>query len=293
MGNMLQWIETLNADILSGLVKGSALLLFLVVSQSIIALLKFRLRRRFARDTKDLSNMEEVQEVSLAYFRRRQILDVFRAVLLLLVFLAGVLFYNIQAFIFLALALGAVVINQKENINSIIAYFYLLSNYNVGDDISTMGSLGEIVRISLFHTILAGKEGDGEYNGKRITIPNYQFLLNTTEQQDLKADTYRHVIMRIPYSAEVYPIAFDEFLKRTHAFLHELLPKRTLTQVGRYRGFAGSQYKINFDYDESNHIIVHLSFISRPRDIIKRKESIVTFLETLKHEPVTPEKKEE
>jgi len=279
---MLQWIETLNADILSGLVKGAALLLFLILSQGIIAFLKFRLRRRFAYDTKDLSNMEEIQEASLSYFRRRQILDVFRAVLLLLVFFAGVLFYNIQAFSFLALALGAVVINQKENINSVIAYFYLLSNYNVGDDIGTMGSLGEIVRISLFHTILAGKEADGEYSGARITIPNYQFLLNTTEQRDLKADTHRQVVMRVVYTKEMYPVAFDEFLKRMDAYLHELLPKRTLTQVGRYRGFAGAHYKINFDYNEAGTIVVVISFVSRPRDITKRKEGIVMFLEGLK-----------
>ena len=281
---MIHWIENLNADFLGALIKGSVLILFLAISQGMVWFLKFRLRRRYQYDTKDLSNMEEVQAVSLAYFRRRQILDVFRAVLLLLGFLFGVLFYNIQAFSFLALALGAVVINQKENLNSIIAYFYLLSNYNVGDDIGTMGTLGEIVRISLFHTVLAGKEENGEYNGKRVTIPNYQFLLNIIERQDLKTDTYRMVIMNIVYEKGTFGMEFDAFLNKMRVFLDELLPKRNLTQVGSYRGFAGSQYKINFDYNDAGVIIVHLSFISRPRDTIKRKESIVTFLESLKAE---------
>ena len=230
--------------------------------------------------------MEEVQKVSIAYFRRRQILEVVRAVLLLISILIGVLFYNIQAFSFLALALGAVVINQKENLNSIVAYFFLLANYNVGDDIGMMvglhDSLGEITRISLFHTIIAGKDDNGEYNGKRISIPNYQFLLNPTEQQELKADTYRQVIMRIPYSTATYQIGFDEFLVNVRAFLDELLPKRNLTQVGSYRGFAGAQYKINFDYNDTGVIEVRLAFISRPRDTTKRKESIVTFFEGLK-----------
>ena len=279
---MMHWIDTLNAELFADLIKGSALIVFILVSQGIVWFLKFRLRRMYAHATKDLADMDEVQEVSLAYFRRRQILDVVRALLLLVTVFLGVLFYNIQAFSFLALALGAVVINQKENINSIIAYFYLLSNYNVGDDIGMNGNFGEIVRISLFHTIFAGKDENGEYNGKRITIPNYQFLLNPTEQQNLKADTHRQIVMDIPFSAEIYGRTFDAFVKELRAFLDELLPKRNLRQVGSYRGIAGAQYKINFDYNATGGIVVRLSFISRARDAVERKEGVVTFLESLK-----------
>jgi hypothetical protein len=276
---MIHWIETLNAELFADLIKGSALILFVLISQAIIWFLKFRLRRQYAHDTKDLVDMDEVQEVSLAYFRRRQILDVVRAVLLLVSALAGVLFYNIQAFSFLALALGAVVLNQKENINSVIAYFYLLSNYNVGDDIGIMDNMGEIVRMSLFHTILAGKDDNGEYNGKRITIPNYQFLLNPTKQQNLKTDTYRQIVMEIPFVSETYGMAFDAFLEKLREFLDELLPKRNLRQVGSYRGFAGAQYKVNFDYNAAGTSVVRLAFIARPRDAIERKEKIVAFVE--------------
>ena len=279
---MIHWIETLNTELFADLIKGSALILFVVISQLIVWFLKLRLRLRYAHATKDLADMDEVQEVSLAYFRRRQILDVVRALLLLVTVLLGVLFYNIQAFSFLALALGAVVINQKENINSIIAYFYLLSNYNVGDDIGMTGNFGEIVRISLFHTIFAGKDENGEYNGKRITIPNYQFLLNPTEEQNLKADTHRQIVMDIPFSAEIYGRSFDVFLKELRAFLDELLPKRNLRQVGSYRGFAGAQYKIDIDYNAMGTIVVRLAFISRARDAVERKEGVVTFLEGLK-----------
>lgn len=283
---MIHWIENLNIDILDGLIKGSLLVVFVLISQGIVWFLKFRLRRAYAHSTRDLADMDEVQEISLAYFRRRQILDVVRALLILVTVLLGVLFYNIQAFSFLALALGAVVINQKENINSMIAYFYLLANYQVGDDIGTMigmmNILGEIVRISLFHTIIAGKDENGEYNGKRISIPNYQFLLNPAEQQNLKADTYRQVVMNIPFSTELYGRVFDVFVKELRAFLDELLPKRNLRQVGSFRGFAGAQYKINFDYNATGGIVVRLSFISRARDAVERKEGVVTFLESLK-----------
>ncbi len=279
---MLHWIETLNIDILDGLIKGSALIVFVLISQGVVWFLKFRLRRRYTHETKDLADMEEVQEVSLAYFRRRQILDVVRALLLLLSVLLGVLFYNIQAFSFLALAMGAVVINQKENINSIIAYFYLLSNYNVGDDIGMNGNFGEIVRISLFHTIFAGKDEGGEYNGKRITIPNYQFLLNPTEQQNLKADTHRQIVMDIPFSAETYDMTFDVLVKELRVFLDELLPKRNLRQVGSYRGYAGVSYKINFEYNAAGAIIIRIMFIARARDAAERKEKIMAFLEGLK-----------
>ena len=281
---MLPWFDSLNlnSDLFASLLKASVIIVFLIISQAVVALLKYRLRRRYAYDAKDLSNLDEVQAVSLAYFRRRQILDVVRALLLLLTLLLGVLFYNIEAFSFLALALGAVVLNQKENINSIIGYFYLLANYKVGDDIGIIGTLGEIVRVGLFQTILAGKDEHGEYNGKRVSVPNYQFLLNVIERQDLKTNTYRPVIMNIPYTKAIYQVDFDEFLKKLRSFLDELLPTRNLTHVGSYRGFAGSQYKINFDYNDSGTIMVRISFISRPRDAVARKERIVTFLEQLK-----------
>ncbi|HVM73348.1 MAG TPA: hypothetical protein VMU13_00520 [Candidatus Paceibacterota bacterium] len=283
---MVQWIENLNADILDGLIKGSALIAFIIISQGVIWFLKFRLRRHYTQVTRELADMDEVQQASLTYFRRRQFLDVIRASLLLVSLLIGVLFYNIQAFSFLALALGAVVINQKENINSVIAYFFILSNYQVGDDIGTMigmmNSLGEIVRIGLFNTTLAGKDEAGEYNGKRISIPNYQFLLNPVEQQNLKTDTYRQIVMDIPYSQELYAREFEVFIKDLQAFLDELLPKRNLRQVGTFRGFAGIQYKINFDYNTAGCIVVRITFISRARDVRERKERIVTFVEHMK-----------
>ena len=279
---MLRWIETLNGEILSGLIKGSSLVVFILLSQGIISLLKYRLRRRFLRETGHLNNIEEVQGVSFTYFRRRQILEVIRASLILFSLLMGVLFYNIQAFSFLALALGAVVINQKENLNSITAYFYLLSNYNIGDNISSSGSNGEIVRITLFHTILAGKDENGEYNGKRVSMPNYLFLVNQTEQQEFRANTYQKVTMDIPFDKSTYGIEFDAFIKELREFLNGALPKRNLKQVGSHRGYAGVQYKINFDYDAMSKIIIHLSFISQPQEIMSHKESIVAFVEQLK-----------
>jgi hypothetical protein len=279
---MIQWIEHLNAELIADLVKGSLLVIFLIASQGLIALLKFRLRRRYQYDTQDLANLDEIQAVSLAYFRRRQILDIIRAFLLILTILVAVLFYNAQAFSFLALALGAVVLNQKENINSVIGYFYLLANYNVGDDISIINNLGEIVRVGLFQTILAGKDASGEYNGKRVSIPNYQFLLSVIDRQDLKANTYRQIVIRVPYAKLVFGISFEDFLSKLRPHLDELLPKRNLTRVGSYRGFAGTQYKIDFEYTDATSAIVSIAFVCRARDAAERKENIFTFVESLK-----------
>jgi hypothetical protein len=237
---MIQWIEHLNADLFAALIKGSALILFLILSQGLIWLL------------------------------------------LMLTLLVAVLFYNTEAFSFLALALGAVVLNQKENINSIIGYFFLLANYNVGDDVGIIGTLGEIVRVGLFQTILAGKDENGEYNGKRISVPNYQFLLNVIDRQDLKVNTYRQVVIQIPYTKSAFNMTFDEFLEKLRPYLDELLPKRNLARVGSHRGFAGSQYKINFDYNDAGTLIIKVAFVSRERDMIARKENILTFIESLK-----------
>jgi hypothetical protein len=209
-------------------------------------------------------------------------LGIVRATLLFIYGLTAVLLYDIQAFSFLALALGALVVIQKENINSLFAYLFVLSNYNVGDDVRVKETLGEIVRISPLQTVIVGKEESGEYSGKRIGIPNYLFQAEQVEVQELRADTYRRIIIRAVYHQDEYGVDFNEFLNKIRAFLDDFLPKRNLNQVGSFRSFAGAQYKLNFDYDEDGYIVVRIGFISRPHDVIDRKEQIIEFIEALR-----------
>jgi small-conductance mechanosensitive channel len=221
-------------------------------------------------------------KVALAYYQKRQVLGVVRTCVIFLFILFAVLFYDIQAFSVLALALGALVITQKENISSLLAYVLIISNYTVGDDVRVGDVLGEIVRISPLQVHVVGKEESGEHNGKKVSVPNYKFLSEVVQMQELKSETYRRIIIKAVYIKNDYSVDFSQFLANVRTFLDEFLPKRNLNQVGSFKSFAGAQYKINFDYDEDGDIVVRIGFISRPHDVVDRKEQIIEFIERLR-----------
>lgn len=276
---------------LATLIKSGALVVFFILSEIILFIARKRLSYWYDGAKKTVKEMKEIEELSLVYLRKRQLFGIVRAAVIALTLLTGVLLYDIQAFSFLALALGALVIIQKENISSLVAYPFVISNYNVGDDIRIKDSLGELIRISPLHVLLAGKEENGEYNGKRTSIPNFLFLNEQVSVQELKSDTYRRIIIRPVYNKAEYGTDFDTFLEKIRIFLDEFLPRRDLNQVGTFRSFAGAQYKLNFDYDEKGNIALRIAFISRPHDVVDRKERIIEFIESLRVAPLTTNEK--
>jgi hypothetical protein len=143
-------------------------------------------------------------------------------------------------------------------------------------------TLGEIVQITPLQTVLSGKDDTGDYNGRRISVPNYKLNSKTIVLQDLKTDTYRRIVLKVLFRNDEFTVNFSEFLTKLRIFLDEFLPKRNLNQVGNFRSFAGVQYKLNFDYDEEGRIVLRLAFISRPHDVVDRKEKIIEFIEQLR-----------
>jgi len=283
MLTLLQEILTIG-----GIVKGSTVIVIVLVAEAALYILRRRLARTYHNERKAMENSAAAEGLSAGYYRKRQVLGLIRAGVLLVALLIAALLYDIQAFGVLALALGAIVVIQKENINSLVAYFFVLSSFKVTDDIRVGDTLGEIVRISPFVTVLAGKEENGESNGQLVYVPNYRLITETIRLQELKSTTYRRVIIRAVYIPGEYAVNFDEYLSRTRAFLDEFLPKRGLDRVGNFRSFAGSQYKINFDYDDDGYIVVRIAFISRPYDVVDRKEQIIEFLESMRGEKKKP-----
>jgi Mechanosensitive ion channel len=267
---------------ITGLAKGGVVVAIIILTEIVIWFLRARAHVSYEALKKDVANLADIENVSLSYYRKRQMLGIVRASVWLFAILLAALLYDFQTFSVLALGLGALVIIQKENINSLIAYIFVLSNFNVGDDIRVNDLLGEIVRISPLQTTLSGKDDNGEYNGQRVSVPNYKLLLENVRVQELKSDTYRRIVLKVVYEHGEYDVPFAEFIKRTRAFLDEFLPKRNLNQVGSFKSFAGTQYKINFEYDEDGRIVIRVAFISRPHDVVDRKEHIIEFLEGMR-----------
>jgi len=267
---------------LAGLTKGAIVIGIIAISEVAHWVLRSRAKAAYDASKKVITAFTEIEAASLAYYRKRQMLGILRAATYVAAILFAALLYDIQTFGFLALAFSALVIIQKENINSLFAYVFVLSNFHVGDDIRIGEWLGEIVRVTPLQTVLSGKEENGESNGQRIVIPNYKLVSEIVTEQELKSNTYRRIVVRALYEHGTFDVEFSVFVQRVRAFLDEFLPKRNLDQVGNFRSFAGAQYKLSFEYDENGRILVRIAFISRPHDVTGRREEIIKFVEEMR-----------
>ncbi len=250
--------------------------------ESLLRIAKVRLKGQFTEKSDTAGDARDVEQLSLQYNKKAQVIDLIRLSIVIFMLLVGSLLYDVQLFSYLLVALGALILAMRETVNSLFGYLFVLAHYDIGDDVRVNGTLGEIVRIKPVLTSLAGKDDTGEYNGKLIHVPNFYFLNNLVERQELKTDNYRRVVIQAVYNIDSYNIAFSDWIKSIKAFLDEELPMRKLEHVGNYRGFAGARYKMNYDYDEDGEVLVKISFIADPAKALMRKERIVAFIESLR-----------
>lgn len=250
--------------------------------ESLLRYAKHKLKQEFENKKDGAEDARDVEQMSLRYNKRAQVVDLMRLAAVVFLLLLGSLLYDVQLFSYLLVALGALILALRETVNSLFGYLFVLSHYEIGDDVRVNGTLGEIVRIKPILTSLAGKDDNGEYNGKLIHVPNFFFLNNPVERQELKTDNYRRVVIQAVYNSESFGISFSDWLKKTKDFLDDELPMRKLEHVGNYRGFSGTRYKMNYDYDEDGEVLIKISFIADPAKALARKEKIVAFIESLR-----------
>lgn len=258
------------------------LALFFLIIEYLLQRLKTRKRKEFDLKKSKTESLEEVEELSIEHYKQLQHVDVIRFVVIVVGVIIILSVYNIQAFNILAVATGALILALRESFTSLVAYFYILSNFKLGDDIRVNGFLGEIVRVKPLYTAIAGKDESGEYNSRLHHLPNFMFLNQIVEQQQLKSDDYSRVSLSILYTQDIFEDTFEDWIHKLEGDLDELLPKRAITKVGYFKGYAGVRYKMNFDYNESGNVVVKISFIARSGKAIELKESIIRFVEQLK-----------
>ncbi|MFZ2593936.1 MAG: hypothetical protein WAX38_04160 [Minisyncoccia bacterium] len=269
----------MNLDITPTLVSGAVLVLILIIVETALRTTKSKVKNTFEAATTEVSDNHELELLTIRYFKQMQMFDLLRMGAYILAILGGFLIYDVQAFSYIVVALGALIIVMKENVNSIAAYFYILSHYDVGDDVKIDGNLGEIIRIRPLSLALAGKDDSGDYNGKLFQIPNYKILQNIVEVQELKSDNFRRVTVNAVYIADKFSDSFDTWLTQLKEFLSETLPLRKIGDVGHYRGFAGKKFKVTYDYDDDGDVLVRISFIANPLKAGERKEKIISYIE--------------
>ncbi len=263
-------------------------IIFLVIFFGIeIVLRRYKNKKRneFEKKKLGLESLEDIENVSIEYYKDLQHLDVIRFVSIIIGAISVLAMYNVQAFNILAVATGAFILALRETFTSLVAYFYILSNYKLGDDLRVNTALGELVRIKPLYVALAGKDENGEYNSKLFIVPNFMFLNQLVEQAQLKSDDYRKVSIQVLYTHDIFDMKFSVWTQIVEEYLKELLPKRAMTKVGYFRGYAGVRYKLNFDYNEKGEILVKISFVARSIKAISYKETIIAFIENLKYIP--------
>lgn len=222
----------------------------------------------------------DIERETIAFYRRNQTLDVVRVLSAIVGIAALIMVFNIQALSILAIATGALIIILREQILSFLAYFYVISVFDIGDDLRIGGILGEVVRFKPFYMALAGKDDSGEYNGKLLYIPNYKFMSEFVEEQEIKTDTYRRINIQAIYNHTAFSDSFPVLIAKVRSFLDDTLPLQRQNTVGNYKGFIGSRYKIRFDYNDHGEVVVTISFVAKPPKTSEYKEKIIEYIES-------------
>ncbi len=260
------------------------IVIILILIEITSRILKNKIKAKYKNQQVKIGEFEEAEKLSITYYRQYQWIDIFRLFSFLIGFVLIIAVLNIQAWSVLAIAAGAFILTLREMILSFIAFFYIITLYKTGDDIQIENALGEIIRINPLYVAVAGKDEDGEYNGKLHRIPNFNFIGKNVELQDLKTDDYRRIVLKTIYSNDIFKDSFSVWLEKVKAHLEEKLPKRELGRVGNYKGYTGIKYKLNFDYGDKGEIICKISFVARHPYQIEFKENIIEFIESLKKE---------
>lgn len=259
------------------------IIIALILTDLILVSIKSKIKIKFDTKKSTLNDLQDIEKESIQYYLSIEKIAIYRFAIYFITISIILLAFNIQAFSVFAIATGAIIVTLRDLITSFISYFYVMAQYEIGNDLRVEGILGEVVRIRPLYTGLAGKDDNGDYNGKLHLIPNFMLSQKIVERQELKTDQYRRVQLTFLFKKEEHTISYADWVKNLKDKLNELLPHRGLRQVGNYKGYAGVKYKLSYDYDDKGCVIARLSFISKPgKDITERKELIIEYLESIK-----------
>ena len=265
--------------ILEHVISEGIVLLLLVGTLSILQVARRQGRNLYQKNLLEAKTANVLEDLTLTYNKRNQYIDTYRVVAVLVAILLSFLVYDIQAFSFFILGLGAIVVVMKESVSSLIAYVYILATYDIGDDIRVGDTLGEIGKIRPLYTSIIGKEESGEHNGRLIYIPNYVFLQQKVEMQELKATNYRRNFILYTLHPEHAHVSYETLVTALRAFLDDLLPVRSADEIGHFRSYAGRRYRLSLDYNIDGFPTMRITFVARADEIGSLRENIITFLE--------------
>lgn len=253
-----------------------------IIFELYIRYYKENLKKEYRSKKEAINSSEDAEIFTIEHFNKLQSLDIARMVIFVLLVMVLLSVADVSTFSFLAVTIGAIIITIRDYLTSLIAYPYILANFDIGDDIKINSVLGSIVRIQPLIVSLAGKDAYGESTGILHQIPNSKFIIDIVERQEIKNHNYRCVNLQILYSNELFKNVFSVWLTDIKKYLDEVLTKRTLKDVGNYKTYSGVRYKLYYNYNEKGEIVVSVSFISRTKNSALKREEIIEYIESTK-----------
>lgn len=225
----------------------------------------------------------ETSDQYVAYYQRAQKIDFVRVMFWFLI-LSCVLYVTNSGFLTgIAIWIWAIIVTFWPFIVSVTYYFYLMSEFRVGQTIKIGEKWqGEIISIKPLYLGLSGKNDNGEHTGEFFLIPNKLVRESTIVRIDLQKKAIKKVLLDIVFISDKRPISYEQFLSTLKTFLHDLLTTNTPTTVGYFKSYIGYKYKMDVEYDKEGRVVIHLWFLDTLTNQRKTKQKIIAFIESLK-----------
>lgn len=236
---------------------------------------------------KSIAEIENIdEEDQLTYYKNKNVISFLRFWILFFVIAFYIIHKLPNFFSFFAIAVWAIIITFKEVILCFIWFFYISTQYKIWDEIvvndGKWDMRWEVIYLNMLNIWLIGRDENGENNGQFYRVPNYKFFTESIKREDISLHKYKKEEVILLYAKKDYEISFDEYMEKLTWYLDEILPKRNMSSVWNYKTYIGYKYKIKFQYDEKEHLMVKVRFIVRPRNIFEIEKWIFSFVESLK-----------
>lgn len=227
----------------------------------------------------DRSTDPKHAEYYLEYYRKSQIVDVIRVLSIIIVIAFLFATKSSSGANFFVIAAGALIVVFKDFLLSILAFFFTLPQYKIGDTIALNDIQGQIIFIRMFSIGLLGKDNDGDSTGRLFVIPSHRFLTEIIRKEDLHTNSIKKEILRVPFKQQDFSVDFATFLKELEWFLNTLLPLINRKNSGNFGTYIGHRYKIDIDYFEDKCIMISIGIVGKWEQSVEYKRKITEFVE--------------
>lgn len=227
----------------------------------------------------DKSTDPKHAEYYLEYYRKSQIIDVIRVLSIIIVIAFLFATKSNSGANFFVIAAGALIVVFKDFLLSVLAFFFTLPQYKIGDTIALGDIQGQIIFIRMFSIGLLGKDNDGDSTGRLFVIPSHRFLTEIIRKEDLHANSIKKEILKVPFKQQDFSVDFATFLQELEAFMNTLLPLINRKNSGNFQTYIGHRYKIDIDYFEDKCIMITIGMVGKWEQSVEYKRKITEFVE--------------